>query len=216
MFLDASRIPTCRLPKFTRTANKSDVFSQYSPSLPTVLHALHSVQETMMKADQTLSSILRQLRPSLRRPASGNSHLRPLSQFAPLLHSRFPRPSYTTKRGIPQPSLPLRSLQTRRVSDSTSAPSSAVAHSPDHPIDTQSPPEKPPAYEITFTCKPCGHRSTHTISKLGYHKGTVLITCPDCSNRHVISDHLKVRFQGFYEVEAKLTRSKATNTDEWH
>ncbi|MCJ1281711.1 hypothetical protein MMC26_001033 [Xylographa opegraphella] len=48
------------------------------------------------------------------------------------------------------------------------------------------------AYEITFTCKPCKHRSAHRISKQGYHKGTVLITCPECKNRHVISDHLKI------------------------
>lgn len=167
-----------------------------------------------MKA--TLSSILRQLRPSLRQPPPANSHLRPLSQLAPLLHSRFPRPSYTTKRGIPQPSFPLRYPQIRRVSASASAPSSAVAHSPDYPIDTQSPPEKAPAYELTFTCKPCRHRSTHTISKLGYHKGTVLITCPECSNRHVISDHLKVGFQGICVVDAKMKRSKATSTDKWH
>jgi len=48
-----------------------------------------------------------------------------------------------------------------------------------------------PSYELTFTCKPCKHRSTHTISKQGYHKGTVLITCPQCKNNHVICDHLK-------------------------
>ena len=49
------------------------------------------------------------------------------------------------------------------------------------------------AYELTFTCRPCLTRSTHKISKQGYHKGSVLITCPNCKNRHVISDHLKVR-----------------------
>jgi hypothetical protein len=49
-----------------------------------------------------------------------------------------------------------------------------------------------PAYDITFTCKPCSTRSTHRISKQAYHYGSVLITCPECKNRHVISDHLKV------------------------
>ncbi|KAI1806664.1 DNL zinc finger-domain-containing protein [Daldinia bambusicola] len=49
-----------------------------------------------------------------------------------------------------------------------------------------------PHYELTFTCVPCGDRSTHTISKQGYHKGSVLITCPSCRNRHVISDHLNI------------------------
>lgn len=47
-------------------------------------------------------------------------------------------------------------------------------------------------YKMTFTCKPCSARSTHEVSKQGYHHGSVLITCPDCKNRHVISDHLKV------------------------
>jgi protein import protein ZIM17 len=56
---------------------------------------------------------------------------------------------------------------------------------------------------MTFTCKPCSHRSTHRISKQGYHHGTVLITCPDCKNRHVITDHLRVfndRAKSFEEI----------------
>jgi mitochondrial protein import protein ZIM17 len=39
---------------------------------------------------------------------------------------------------------------------------------------------------------PCGERSSHKISKQGYHHGSVLITCPSCRNRHVISDHLQI------------------------
>lgn len=50
------------------------------------------------------------------------------------------------------------------------------------------------AYRITFTCKPCGHRSAHRMSKQGYHRGTVLIQCPSCQSRHVMSDHLGVFF----------------------
>lgn len=50
------------------------------------------------------------------------------------------------------------------------------------------------SYRITFTCKPCGERSTHRMSKQGYHRGTVLIQCPSCKNRHVMSDHLGVFF----------------------
>ncbi|KAI9824864.1 MAG: hypothetical protein M1832_001469 [Thelocarpon impressellum] len=45
---------------------------------------------------------------------------------------------------------------------------------------------------MTFTCKPCAHRSRHRVSKQAYHGGTVLITCPSCKNRHVIADHLKI------------------------
>ncbi|OJD37216.1 dnl zinc finger domain-containing protein [Diplodia corticola] len=49
-----------------------------------------------------------------------------------------------------------------------------------------------PQYQMTFTCKACTTRSSHRISKQGYHHGTVLISCPGCKNRHLISDHLKI------------------------
>lgn len=49
-----------------------------------------------------------------------------------------------------------------------------------------------PHYQMTFTCKPCRHRSAHRVSKHGYHSGTVLIQCPNCKVRHLISDHLQV------------------------
>ncbi|GME40790.1 Signal recognition particle [Neofusicoccum parvum] len=45
---------------------------------------------------------------------------------------------------------------------------------------------------MTFTCKVCTTRSSHKVSKQGYHHGTVLISCPGCKNRHLISDHLKI------------------------
>ncbi|KAG6007161.1 hypothetical protein E4U21_006264 [Claviceps maximensis] len=54
------------------------------------------------------------------------------------------------------------------------------------------PPANPAYYQLTFTCVPCGHRSHHNVSKQGYHKGSTLITCPSCRNRHVISDHLNI------------------------
>jgi hypothetical protein len=49
-----------------------------------------------------------------------------------------------------------------------------------------------PSYAMVFTCRKCGERSAHRVSKQGYHHGTVLITCPGCKNRHLMSDHLKV------------------------
>ncbi|KAF8536205.1 DNL zinc finger-domain-containing protein, partial [Trichophaea hybrida] len=49
-----------------------------------------------------------------------------------------------------------------------------------------------PSYHLTFTCRPCQARSTHTVSKQAYHGGTILIQCPGCKNRHVITDHLKI------------------------
>ncbi|KAK4545167.1 hypothetical protein LTR36_003718 [Oleoguttula mirabilis] len=51
---------------------------------------------------------------------------------------------------------------------------------------------KEPAYELTFTCRKCLHRSSHRVTKQAYHVGTTLITCPGCKNRHLISDHLKI------------------------
>ena len=215
--------PHCRSRSSTGRLVNSDVFSfrrgmstgeTGCDVIPKLFSSLcetpypHHTHESTMKADQTLSTIFRQLRPSLRQPHLAKSHLRPLSQLAPLHHPSLPRPSCTPKRGILQPSCALRSRQIRQVSDSTSAPASAVAHSPDYPSNNQIPPEKPPAYELTFTCKPCKHRSTHTVSKQGYHKGTVLITCPQCSNRHVMSDHLKVGFRCLCVRDAKRKGSR--------
>lgn len=49
-----------------------------------------------------------------------------------------------------------------------------------------------PMLMIAFTCKKCDTRSSHTMSKQAYTKGTVLIQCPGCKNRHLIADHLKI------------------------
>ncbi|GAA5990183.1 hypothetical protein JCM10908_005861 [Rhodotorula pacifica] len=53
---------------------------------------------------------------------------------------------------------------------------------------------------IVFTCtapasqetpdQPCGHRSSHEFSRQSYEKGVVIVQCPECSNRHLIADHL--------------------------
>ncbi|OIW34573.1 zf-DNL-domain-containing protein [Coniochaeta ligniaria NRRL 30616] len=60
------------------------------------------------------------------------------------------------------------------------------------PAATETARSPPPQYELTFTCVPCDTRSKHKVSKQGYHHGSVLIACPNCKNRHVISDHLKI------------------------
>ena len=82
-------------------------------------------------------------------------------------------------------------------SSSSDLPTPAVPPSPPSAFPETSSeafaePIKRPSYQLTFTCKPCLERSTHDVSKQGYHNGTVLITCPKCKNKHVISDHLKV------------------------
>ncbi|KAJ5506223.1 Zinc finger DNL-type [Penicillium expansum] len=68
------------------------------------------------------------------------------------------------------------------------------------------------AYRITFTCKPCGHRSAHRMSKQGYHRGTVLIQCPSCDSRHVMSDHLGVFFEEKTTLEDILKEKGQTLT----
>ncbi|GAP92012.1 putative dnl zinc finger domain-containing protein [Rosellinia necatrix] len=71
-------------------------------------------------------------------------------------------------------------------------PQDAAAPSPS-PDDAPVPRKQlEPHYRLTFTCVPCGDRSSHTVSKQGYHRGSVLITCPSCRNRHVISDNLNI------------------------
>ncbi|KAF2858819.1 zf-DNL-domain-containing protein, partial [Piedraia hortae CBS 480.64] len=49
-----------------------------------------------------------------------------------------------------------------------------------------------PSYDLSFTCRRCSERSKHRITKQAYHHGSVLVTCPGCKNRHVITDHLKI------------------------
>ncbi|KAI9850736.1 MAG: hypothetical protein M1830_006963 [Pleopsidium flavum] len=104
-------------------------------------------------------------------------HQRATPQFSTVSHHR-PSP---LSRSLPSAVI--------RYSTTASAPTNH-RRSPSQTPPTRA--EQEPAYELTFTCKPCRTRSAHRVSKQGYHKGTVLITCPDCKNRHVISDHLKI------------------------
>ncbi|KAI5798966.1 DNL zinc finger domain protein [Geopyxis carbonaria] len=107
---------------------------------------------------------LRILSRSLLRTASA---LRPAPRF---LAPRIRVPSYTPRR---------------LNSSSTTAPATTPAPETDER-------EPPPSYQLHFTCRPCQERSSHTVSKQAYHHGSVLVQCPGCSNRHVITDHLKI------------------------
>ena len=124
-----------------------------------------------------------------------------LSRATPLASpAHIPR---TAKRSIhtPRTSLPLfqRHIPVRQWSISCQARNDSSASNPSQPnVTSATAPEsrldrdQVPAYELTFTCKQCTTRSSHRVSKQGYHHGTVLITCPGCKNRHLISDHMKV------------------------
>lgn len=74
-------------------------------------------------------------------------------------------------------------------SAATPPQSNTTTQAPESRLDR----DQVPSYELTFTCNVCKTRSSHRLSKQGYHKGTILISCPGCKNRHLISDHLKVR-----------------------
>ena len=112
-----------------------------------------------------------------------------------LHHSATASPLRSSFRS-PSPAVPSqpRNRPSQRFSSTTtdSRPLSEGSTSPEADSDKQPKRRDVPAYELTFTCKPCLTRATHRISKQGYHNGTVLITCPNCKARHLISDHLKV------------------------
>lgn len=154
-----------------------------------------------MRTDQTLSTIFRQLRSSCTRASIQPSHLRPLTQLTANNHSISSKQHLFTSYSRSLSILPRRPppfVQNRHQSSTTPSPPSSIPGTPT---------QKPSAYELTFTCKPCLHRSTHNISTQGYHHGTVLITCPECKARHVISDHLKIFADKSFTIE-DLMRQK--------
>ncbi|TPX15580.1 uncharacterized protein E0L32_004278 [Thyridium curvatum] len=125
----------------------------------------------------------------------------------PLRRISTPSPIITTRRlahTIPKPPPPRQESQAT-AADGTPDSSSSSATTPDgkptklsseedatrEPEEQQEQQERS-YYELTFTCVPCGVRSGHHVSKQGYHHGSVLITCPSCRNRHIISDHLGI------------------------
>jgi len=117
--------------------------------------------------------------------------LPPLSATRTL--SRFSRPASKFTTLSSRRPLPVQQLSSRFAHSHYSTSTSPQTQSKFKP-HAPPPPRRPPQaeYEMTFTCKPCSTRSTHRVSKQGYHYGSVLITCPECRNRHVISDHLNV------------------------
>ncbi|KAM7217363.1 DNL zinc finger domain containing protein [Rhypophila decipiens] len=104
------------------------------------------------------------------------------------------RTSTATTRPFHRPTISIISppLKQQQFRPFTSTPNPRPQNQQQSQEDQKNRPSDRPSYELRFTCKPCGHRSSHVISKQGYHHGSVLISCPSCRNRHIISDHLKI------------------------
>ncbi|KAM0253306.1 hypothetical protein ACHAQJ_007360 [Trichoderma viride] len=132
---------------------------------------------------------------------------KPSSLVAPLLRRTFaPKhglPQFALRRSYPTSQSPITtisSIHQHRLAYTIPRPPRKQLRQNSEPATKDAPssesdrPEfKGPAfYQLSFTCVPCGHRSHHNVSKQGYHRGSTLITCPSCRNRHVISDHLNI------------------------
>jgi protein import protein ZIM17 len=134
--------------------------------------------------------IIQPLKPR-RRCLQHTNHLRGQFPLRVPSHSNFP---YATLRNNSTAAPPTITYQT--TPESTSRQPRPLTSASSHPSDPSpadaSAQRSVPAYELTISCRPCHHRSAHRISHQGYHHGTVIVTCPKCKNRHVISDHLKI------------------------
>ncbi|KAF9879682.1 dnl zinc finger domain containing protein [Colletotrichum karsti] len=116
------------------------------------------------------------------------------TRLAPVLRQTARPSASPIMRLIPQgvfaSQAPLQPAVSARLAHSIPKPK--AARKAEDMSDQQIRLESNPHYQLDFTCVPCDTRSRHKVSKQGYHHGSVLITCPGCRNRHVISDHLGI------------------------
>ena len=161
-----------------------------------VIHSKHS------------DCLLRQVRNVFSSSRPPCSHSRSLHNIphrfpVPISSHGTPRQSRITQLLPRMP--PIYELRRRHQPSALQASFSAAARSLSGKAPIPTPGEtKVPSYQMVFTCKFCRTRSSHIISKQGYHNGTVLITCPDCKNRHVISDHYGYFVDKAFTVEDLL------------
>jgi protein import protein ZIM17 len=140
-------------------------------------------------------------RPATRRLVSIPTHSRPYfsiyrqhlnrrQPFSPLALRLYSTSSSTTEDGL-RNNRDLGLDQSQKIHNRDANLLSQLPRAPEGREDV-------PSYAMLFTCKPCGERSAHRITKQAYHHGTVLITCPACKKRHLMADHLKVQRQTMY------------------
>lgn len=127
-------------------------------------------------------------------------------------YATVPRAPSLLRANLPRINAPIRSQFQRPSILSRRFESSLAVHESEKTQKGYTPPD-PPSYKLTFTCKPCQHRSSHKVTKQGYHHGTVLIQCPGCKQRHVISDHLKIFMDEASTLEDILQRTAGTDKD---
>ncbi|KAK3488977.1 zf-DNL-domain-containing protein, partial [Neurospora hispaniola] len=181
---------------FGRDSTKSQKGSHTGPTFPSIPPAMASKRA----AASTLSCIARLGSAPAQSLKTTTTTSRFLNYYVHSYSSQCQRPvplsqqQQTQQRGDTNYT-PIRQKHT--IPRPRSQPSSSPE--PQSPPSDQQQPAQPkrdtsqvPQYELTFTCIPCDHRSKHKVSKQGYHHGSVLISCPNCRNRHVISDHLKL------------------------
>lgn len=47
-----------------------------------------------------------------------------------------------------------------------------------------------PKFQIQYTCKICGYRNSHAVTRVAYRNGVVIAMCKGCHTKHWIADHL--------------------------
>ncbi|KAL0765852.1 hypothetical protein CaCOL14_011594 [Colletotrichum acutatum] len=119
--------------------------------------------------------------PALRQARPGAS---PFNRNSPILSTLKTRQQLQRTPALLQPQIAARFAHT--------VPKPKAAREAEAKTPAQMRMETSPHYQLDFTCVPCDTRSRHKVSKQGYHHGSVLITCPSCRNRHIISDHLGI------------------------
>ena len=70
----------------------------------------------------------------------------------------------------------------------------------------QKPKSQADRFLVEFTCNKCGNRNSHSISRLAYTKGTVIVTCPSCKASHLIADNLNWIEDDFKNIEAFMEK----------